>query len=305
MQTQNNKTDNNKVVILHRQNPVKDIPVGNALDMYFKSIPKEKLLTADEEYELAMRYRNGNPEARDILIERNQRLVVSYAKKFIGHGLDLEDLIQEGNIGLMKAIEKFDPEMGFKFSTYGTWWIKQTMLRAIHDKGRDIRLPVHIGEKIFALERVRKSYVKENGKEPSVKEYAELMNMSEKQIVKLFESGAAITSLDQSVLDDDAESTLMNIIPDESKNVEASVANSLLAKEVEECMNATLDEREKNVIQMRFGMTPEGTTEEKTLEEIGQVYGVTRERIRQIEGKALRKLSHNRRFKELKTYMEA
>ena len=149
MQTQNNKTDNNKVVILHRQNPVKDIPVGNALDMYFKSISKEKLLTADEEYELAMRYRNGDQNARDMLIERNQRLVVCNAKKFIGHGLELEDLIQEGNLGLMKAIEKFDPEMGFKFSTYGTWWIKQCLELFMIKEGTFVCR--YISEKKFLL----------------------------------------------------------------------------------------------------------------------------------------------------------
>lgn len=275
--------------------------IGSSLDMYFKEMPKDAILTGDEECELVTRYKNGDLAARDEMIKRNQKLVVKYAKSFVGHGLELEDLIQEGNLGLIKAIDKFDPTMGYKFSTYGTWWIKQTILRAIHDQGRTIRIPVHVGEKQFLINKAKKKYIEEHGTEPSLTELSTICNMSEEDISRIQADCMALASLDKDMTDkSDDPATLMEIIADDTKkSVEDLVAESVLSDKIDQYLSEILSEREKDVIKYRFGFE----AKPMTLEDVGKIFGVTRERIRQIESNAIRKLRNNRRVKELSYFI--
>ena len=272
-----------------------DLSVDDPVRMYLKQIGKVPLLTADEEVELAKRAEKGDKEAIERLCTANLRLVVSIAKKYVGRGLLFLDLIQEGNLGLMKAVEKFDWTKGFKFSTYATWWIRQAITRSIADQARTIRIPVHMVETINRMARVRRQLTGELGREPDTKEIAEAMGMTEEKVRDILKSAQEPTSMDATVGDEE-DSHLGDFIPDENAESPADAAsNVFLRGQIYELLDE-LTEREKRVIIERFGL---GGEPPRTLEQVGQEMGVTRERIRQIEAKAIRKLRHPTRKKRL------
>jgi RNA polymerase primary sigma factor len=268
--------------------------------MYLKEIGKIPLLTPEEEIELALRMEQGDEEAKRALAEANLRLVVSIAKKYVGRGMLFLDLIQEGNLGLIKAVEKFDYRKGFKFSTYATWWIRQAITRAIADQARTIRIPVHMVETINKLIRISRQLVQELGREPTPEEIAEVMNISEERVREIMKIAQEPVSLETPIGEED-DSHLGDFIEDTDVQAPAEAAAFELLKEQLDDVLETLTPREKRVLTLRFGLE-DGRS--RTLEEVGQVFGVTRERIRQIEAKALRKLRHPMRSKRLKDYLE-
>ncbi len=266
--------------------------------MYLKEIGQIKLLTAEEEIELAKQIAEGNQNAKNKLTEANLRLVVSIAKKYSGRGLHILDLIQEGNTGLIRAVDKFDWTKGNKFSTYATWWIRQAITRAIADQARTIRVPVHMVEVINKATRCNRKLVQELGREPTVEEIAKELNLPVEKIIEANRTAADTLSLDTPVGDEE-DTSIGSFVPDDSNPGPAdATSNALLAEALKEILD-TLTEREADVLKMRFGMY-DGRTH--TLEEVGQIFGVTRERIRQIENKAIRKLRHPSRAKKIKDF---
>ena len=266
--------------------------------MYLKEIGQVKLLTAEEEIELAKRVSEGDKKAKDRLTEANLRLVVSIAKKYSGRGLHILDLIQEGNTGLIRAVDKFDYTKGNKFSTYATWWIRQAITRAIADQARTIRVPVHMVEVINKATRCNRKLVQELGREPTLEEIAAELNLPIEKIIEANRTAADTLSLDMPVGDEE-DTTIGSFVEDDNTPSPAdATSNTLLAEALTEILG-TLTEREADVLRMRFGMY-DGRTH--TLEEVGQIFGVTRERIRQIENKAIRKLRHPSRAKKIKDF---
>ncbi|MDO7905444.1 RNA polymerase sigma factor RpoD [Paenibacillus sp. JX-17] len=276
------------------------IKINDPVRMYLKEIGRVPLLSADDEVELAKRIGNGDEEAKRRLAEANLRLVVSIAKRYVGRGMLFLDLIQEGNMGLIKAVEKFDYEKGFKFSTYATWWIRQAITRAIADQARTIRIPVHMVETINKLIRVSRQLLQELGREPTPEEVAAEMDLSVEKVREIMKIAQEPVSLETPIGEED-DSHLGDFIEDQEALAPADAAAYELLKEQLEDVLDTLTEREENVLRLRFGLD-DGRT--RTLEEVGKVFGVTRERIRQIEAKALRKLRHPSRSKRLKDFLE-
>ena len=277
----------------------KDLTINDPVRMYLKEIGQIKLLTTEEELELADRIAEGDEQAKATLAEANLRLVVSIAKRYVGRGMLFLDLIQEGNIGLMKAVEKFDVTKGYKFSTYATWWIRQAITRAIADQARTIRVPVHMVETINKLARVERQLTLELNREPTEEELSKKMGTTVEKIRDIYKISQEPVSLEIPIGEED-DSHLGDFIPDETNmSPEDFAVNELLKDEISEVL-LTLTEREEKVIRLRFGLE-DGRP--RTLEEVGQLFGVTRERIRQIEAKALRKLRHPSRSRKLKDYL--
>jgi len=276
------------------------IKINDPVRMYLKEIGRVPLLTAEDEMELAKRIENGDEEAKRRLAEANLRLVVSIAKRYVGRGMLFLALIQEGNMGLIKAVEKFDHKKGFKFSTYATWWIRQAITRAIADQARTIRIPVHMVETINKLIRVSRQLLQELGREPAPEEIAAEMDLSVEKVREIMKIAQEPVSLETPIGEED-DSHLGDFIEDQEALAPADAAAYELLKEQLEDVLDTLTEREENVLRLRFGLD-DGRT--RTLEEVGKVFGVTRERIRQIEAKALRKLRHPSRSKRLKDFLE-
>ena len=266
--------------------------------MYLKEIGQIKLLTVDEEVELAKRNTAGDQAAKNKLTEANLRLVVSIAKKYSGRGLHILDLIQEGNTGLIRAVDKFDWTKGNKFSTYATWWIRQAITRAIADQARTIRVPVHMVEVINKATRCNRKLVQELGREPTVEEIAQELNLPVEKIIEANRTAADTLSLDTPVGDEEDTSIGSFIMDDHTPGPADATSNAMLAEALKEILD-TLTQREADVLKMRFGMY-DGRTH--TLEEVGQIFGVTRERIRQIENKAIRKLRHPSRAKKIRDF---
>ena len=289
-----------------------DLATGNYVDdisddsvrMYLCEIGKIPLLTHEEELRLAKKSVEGDRRAKDKMAEANMRLVVSIAKRYSGRGLDLLDLIQEGNTGLLRAVDKFDPEKGFKFSTYATWWIRQAITRAIADQARTIRIPVHMVETINKLMRTQRRMTQELNREPTVEELAKELEMEVEKVEYVMKIKQDITSLDAGVGrdgDDGEDSTLGDFIEDEdTASPEDSASNQLLKEQVREVLSS-LSDREQKIIKMRFGLDG---TKSHTLEEVGLEFAVTRERIRQIEAKALMKLRKHKDSKKLHEYLD-
>ena len=280
------------------------VPEGIAIDdpvrMYLKEIGKVPLLSSEEEMELAKQIEEGSQYAKKKLAEANLRLVVSIAKRYVGRGMLFLDLIQEGNLGLIKAVEKFDYERGFKFSTYATWWIRQAITRAIADQARTIRIPVHMVETINKLIRVSRQLLQELGRDPKPEEIAKEMDMSEEKVREIMKIAQDPVSL-ETPIGEEEDSHLGDFIPDEDALAPAeAAAYSLLKDQIEEVLGS-LNEREQKVLKLRFGLE-DGRA--RTLEEVGKEFDVTRERIRQIEAKALRKLRHPSRSKKLRDYLD-
>lgn len=315
---------NNKNVMLDLDEPVADDLLGeddfsdedlaitvdnvdafadDSVRMYLREIGKIPLLTQEEEQEIAIKAMNGDKKAKDKLAEANMRLVVSIAKRYGGRGLDFLDLIQEGNTGLLRAVEKFDPEKGFKFSTYATWWIRQAITRAIADQARTIRIPVHMVETINKVLRTTRKLTQELNREPTNEEIAEAMGMEVDKIENVMRIKQDIASLDASVGrdGDDEESVLGDFVEDsERDSPEDATANQILKEQIAEILT-TLSEREQKIIRLRFGI---GGGRPHTLEEVGMEFSVTRERIRQIEAKALAKLRKHKQTKKLHGYLK-
>ena len=268
--------------------------------MYLKEIGRVPLLSADEEVELAIKMQNGDIEARKKLSEANLRLVVSIAKRYVGRGMLFLDLIQEGNLGLIRAVEKFDYTKGYKFSTYATWWIRQAITRAIADQARIIRIPVHMVETINKIVRIERQLVQELGRTPTANEIAEEAGMSVEKIHEIMKIAQAPVSL-ETPIGKEEDSHLGDFIPDEDAPAPADAASRELLKETISEVLFTLTPREEKVLRLRFGLV-DGRP--RTLEEVGDEFGVTRERIRQIEAKALRKLRHPMRSKKLKDFLD-
>ena len=274
--------------------------IDDPVKMYLKEIGKVNLLSTEEELELAERMYNGDERAKQILVESNLRLVVSIAKRYVGRGMFFLDLIQEGNLGLMKAVEKFDYTKGFKFSTYATWWIRQAITRAIADQARTIRIPVHMVETINKVLRVSRQLLQELGHEATTEEIAEKMNMSVEKVMDIMKLAQEPVSL-ETPIGEEEDSHLGDFIPDEDAPAPAEAASyTLLREQLCEVLH-TLTPREEHVLKLRFGLE-DGRT--RTLEEVGKVFNITRERIRQIEAKALRKLRHPSRSKRLRDYLD-
>ncbi len=276
------------------------VSIEDPVRMYLKEIGKVPLLTAEEEVELAKRMAEGDEEAKKRLAEANLRLVVSIAKRYVGRGMLFLDLIQEGNLGLIKAVEKFDYQKGFKFSTYATWWIRQAITRAIADQARTIRIPVHMVETINKLVRVSRQLLQELGREPSPEEIAAELNMPVERVREILKISQEPVSL-ETPIGEEEDSHLGDFIQDDNVPVPAEAAAQTLLKEQLDEVLDTLTEREQKVLRLRFGMN-DGRA--RTLEEVGKEFDVTRERIRQIEAKALRKLRHPSRSRKLRDYLD-
>jgi len=280
------------------------VPEGISIDdpvrMYLKEIGKVPLLTADEEIEIAQRMEKGDEIAKRKLAEANLRLVVSIAKRYVGRGMLFLDLIQEGNLGLIKAVEKFDYRKGYKFSTYATWWIRQAITRAIADQARTIRIPVHMVETINKLIRVSRQLLQEKGREPLPEEIAREMAISEDKVREIIKIAQEPVSL-ETPIGEEEDSHLGDFIPDDDAPAPAEAASFTLMKEQLLSVLDTLTQREEKVLRLRFGLDD---GRQRTLEEVGKEFNVTRERIRQIEAKALRKLRHPSRSKKLKDFLD-
>ena len=276
------------------------VNIEDPVRMYLKEIGKVPLLTAEEEVELAKRMEAGDEEAKKRLAEANLRLVVSIAKRYVGRGMLFLDLIQEGNLGLIKAVEKFDYQKGFKFSTYATWWIRQAITRAIADQARTIRIPVHMVETINKLVRVSRQLLQELGREPTPEEIAEKMDIPVERVREIIKISQEPVSL-ETPIGEEEDSHLGDFIQDDNVPVPADAAAFTLLKEQLHEVLGTLTEREQKVLRLRFGLD-DGRA--RTLEEVGKEFNVTRERIRQIEAKALRKLRHPSRSRKLKDYLD-
>ena len=286
-------------ILLDDNDLTKDLTINDPVRMYLKEIGQIKLLTLEEEGKLADRIIAGDNEAKNILAEANLRLVVSIAKRYVGRGMLFLDLIQEGNIGLMKAVDKFDVSKGYKFSTYATWWIRQAITRAIADQARTIRVPVHMVETINKLARVQRQLTLELNREPSEEELAHKMGTSVEKVREIYKISQDPVSLETPIGEED-DSHLGDFIKDERNlSPEEFATNEMLKEEISQVLE-TLTEREEKVIRLRFGLED---GKPRTLEEVGQMFGVTRERIRQIEAKALRKLRHPSRSRKLRDYM--
>lgn len=275
----------------------------DSVRLYLREIGKIPLLNAEEELELAQKVVAGDKKAKDKMAEANMRLVVSIAKRYSGRGLDFLDLIQEGNTGLLRAVEKFDPDKGFKFSTYATWWIRQAITRAIADQARTIRIPVHMVETINKLLRTQRRMTQELNREPTIEELAKELEMEPEKVEYVIKIKQDITSLDAGVGrdgDGEDESVLGDFIEDEDSATPEESATSQLLKEQVQSVLSTLSDREQKIIKMRFGLE---NGKSHTLEEVGQEFAVTRERIRQIEAKALAKLRKHKDAKKLHEYL--
>ena len=273
----------------------------DSVRLYLREIGKIPLLTAEEELALAKKVKSGDKRAKDAMAEANMRLVVSIAKRYVGRGLDLLDLIQEGNTGLLRAVEKFDPDRGFKFSTYATWWIRQAITRAIADQARTIRIPVHMVETINKLLRTQRRLTQELNREPTNEEIAAAMEMDVDKVEHIMKIKQDISSLDASVRDDEEDSVLGDFIEDEEAKTPTESASEQLLKEQVKQILGTLTEREQKILKLRFGLE-DGKSH--TLEEVGQEFSVTRERIRQIEAKALAKLRKHKDTRRLHEYLQ-
>ena len=277
-----------------------DVMTENSMKLYMREMGKIDMLSADEEHRLAVLVANGDQDARNQLVEANLRLVCSLAKHYQGCGLTYQDLIQEGNIGLIKAAEKFDAEKGFRFSTYATWWIKQAISRAIADQARTIRVPVHMAENVNKVKKIERQLLAELQHEPTNAEIAKVMKMSEEQIAEIKSYMTDTTSLDIQVGDDDDGTTIGSFVEDTHFVNPADAYAEAANGEMVDMVLSTLSDREANIIRMRFGI---GQDRAMTLEEVGKEFSLTRERIRQIEAKALRKLRHPSRAGILKECM--
>lgn len=280
-----------------------DAFADDSVRMYLREIGKTPLLEPEEEHKLAQRILKGDKKAKDKMVEANMRLVVSIAKRYTGRGLDLLDLIQEGNTGLLRAVDKFDPSKGFKFSTYATWWIRQAITRAIADQARTIRIPVHMVETINKTLRATRKLTQELNREPTIEEIAKELDMEPEKVENVMRIKQDIASLDQSVGrdGDDEDSVLGDFVEDEDRATpEDSAANQLLKEQLAEIIS-TLSDREQKIIKLRFGI---GGGRSHTLEEVGAEFAVTRERIRQIEAKALSKLRKHKDTKRLHEYLK-
>ena len=292
-------TGGNLEDILKDNTIAKELTINDPVRMYLKEIGKISLLSLDEETELSKRIAEGDETAKNRLAESNLRLVVSIAKRYVGRGMLFLDLIQEGNIGLMKAVEKFDAEKGYKFSTYATWWIRQAITRAIADQARTIRVPVHMVETINKLSRYQRQLTLELNREPTDEELAKKMGMSPdkvREVIKIVQDPVSL----ETPIGEEEDSHLGDFVPDESNmSPEDFTIHEMLKEEIGDVL-LTLTEREEQVLRLRFGLD-DGSP--KTLEEVGQMFGVTRERIRQIEAKALRKLRHPSRSRKLKDFL--
>ena len=276
------------------------VRMNDPVRMYLKEIGRVPLLNADQEIDLAKRIENNDDEAKQELAEANLRLVVSIAKRYVGRGMSFLDLIQEGNMGLMKAVDKFDYRLGFKFSTYATWWIRQAITRAIADQARTIRIPVHMVETINKLIRIQRQLLQDLGREPTPEEIGAEMDMSTDKVREILKIAQEPVSLETPIGEED-DSHLGDFIEDkDATSPEQHASYELLKEQLEEVLD-TLTDREENVLRLRFGLN-DGRT--RTLEEVGRVFGVTRERIRQIEAKALRKLRHPSRSNQLKDFLD-
>ena len=292
-------TGGNLEDILKDNTIAKELTINDPVRMYLKEIGKISLLSLDEETELSKRIAEGDETAKNRLAESNLRLVVSIAKRYVGRGMLFLDLIQEGNIGLMKAVEKFDAEKGYKFSTYATWWIRQAITRAIADQARTIRVPVHMVETINKLSRYQRQLTLELNREPTDEELAKKMGMSPDKVREVIKIAQDPVSL-ETPIGEEEDSHLGDFVPDESNmSPEDFTMHEMLKEEIGDVL-LTLTEREEQVLRLRFGLD-DGSP--KTLEEVGQMFGVTRERIRQIEAKALRKLRHPSRSRKLKDFL--
>lgn len=276
------------------------VKINDPVRMYLKEIGRVDLLTADEEVSLAKRIEEGDETAKQELAEANLRLVVSIAKRYVGRGMSFLDLIQEGNMGLMKAVEKFDYEKGFKFSTYATWWIRQAITRAIADQARTIRIPVHMVETINKLVRIQRQLLQDLGREPTPEEIGAEMDLPTEKVRDILKISQEPVSLETPIGEED-DSHLGDFIEDDGATSPSdNAAYELLKNELKDVLD-TLTDREENVLRLRFGLDD---GRQRTLEDVGKVFGVTRERIRQIEAKALRKLRHPSRSKQLKDFLE-
>lgn len=276
------------------------INIDDPVKVYLKEIGRVPLLSSDEEVDLATRMSNGDPEARKRLSEANLRLVVSIAKRYVGRGMQFLDLIQEGNLGLIKAVEKFDHTKGFKFSTYATWWIRQAITRAIADQARTIRIPVHMVETINKVKKVSSQLLHKNGHEPTAEEIANEIDMSVDKVREIMRVAQEPVSL-ETPIGEEEDSHLGDFIPDDDAPAPADAASHILLREQLSEVLHTLTPREEKVLRLRFGLE-DGRS--RTLEEVGREFNVTRERIRQIEAKALRKLRHPSRSKKLRDFLD-
>ena len=293
--------EDNEEIVITEQVYLDDV-ADDSVRLYLREIGKIPLLKADEELALAQRVVAGDKEAKDQMAEANMRLVVSIAKRYVGRGLDLLDLIQEGNTGLLRAVEKFDPDRGYKFSTYATWWIRQAITRAVADHARTIRIPVHMVETINKLLRTQRRLTQELNREPTNEEIAKEMEIDVEKVEHIMKIKQDISSLDASVRDDEEDSVLGDFIEDEDTVSPEESATSQLLKEHVKDMLGALTEREQKILKLRFGLE-DGKSH--TLEEVGQEFNVTRERIRQIEAKALRKLKHPSRSDKLRSFIDS
>ncbi len=291
--------DDEDMLVIEDVELPKNANINDPVRMYLKEIGKISLLSQDEELKISKRVEEGDEEAKRLLAESNLRLVVSIAKRYVGRNLSFLDLIQEGNIGLMKAVDKFDASKGYKFSTYATWWIRQAITRAIADQAKTIRVPVHMVETINKLKRIQRQLTLELNREPTEEEIAKKMGTTEEKVREIFKISQDPLSLETPIGEED-DSHLGDFLKDESSmSPEEYAINEVLKDEIEEVL-CTLTPREEEVLKLRFGLKG-GTCH--TLEEVGNMFGVTRERIRQIEAKALRKLRHPSRSRKLKDYL--